>query len=131
MVEVVIATWVLTIVAVGLFGAFSFGFATIRIAEEDLGADRIMVQKLETLRVYDWSKITSGYIPTNLIAASGTNGGPAYDVAIAIDPAPLMESYTNDLRQVTVSLSWNSGGLTRRRSMTTLVSRNGIQTYKP
>ena len=131
MVEVVIATWVLTIVAVGLFGAFSFGFATIRIAEEDLGADRIMVQKLETLRVYDWSKITSGYIPTNLIASSGTNGGPAYDVAIAIDPAPLMESYTNDLRQVTVSLSWNSGGLTRRRSMTTLVSRNGIQTYKP
>jgi prepilin-type N-terminal cleavage/methylation domain-containing protein len=131
LVEVMIATLILTLGVVGLYGAYSFGFATIKIAQEDLGADRIMVQRLETLRVYDWSRITNNYIPTNLTASLGTNGGIVYQVEMAIDPAPLTESYSNTLRQVTVSSSWDSGGVTRHRSMTTLVSQNGIQTYKP
>ena len=119
-----VATLILTLVFVGLYGAFSFGFATVRIAQEDLGADRVMVQKLETLRMYDWSKITSGYILTNSTVSF-------YDVDMAINPAPLSESYSNSLRQVSVSASWISGGVPRRRSMTTLVSQNGIETFKP
>ena len=131
LVEVLVAILALTMVSLGLYGAFSFGFATVKIAQEDLGADQIMVQKLETLRVYDWSKISSAYIPTNQTASFGTNGGIIYDVAMAIGPAPLSTSYSSTLRQVTVNLSWYSGGVTRHRSMTTLVSSNGIQTYKP
>jgi hypothetical protein len=129
LVEVLFATMALTMVVVGLYGSFSFGFATIKIAQEDLGADQLMVQKLETLRTYDWSKITSGYIPTNTVVR--TNAGTVYDVTVAIDPAPLAASYSSSLRQVTVSLLWYSGGVPRHRSMTTLVSQNGIQTYKP
>lgn len=129
LIEVMFATVALTMVVTGLYGAFSFGFATVKIAQEDLGADQMMVQKLETLRVYDWSKITGGYVPTT--PSLRTNGGTIYSLSMAIDPAPLTESYSNSLRQATISVAWVSGGVTRRRSMTTLVSQNGIETYKP
>jgi Tfp pilus assembly protein PilV len=131
LIEVMISTGLLTMVVVGLYGSFSFGFGTIKASREDLGAEQIMLQKLETLRIYDWSKITSGYIPTNLTFSYGTNGDTVYDVSIAIAPVPLSVSYSNSLRQVTVSSSWTSGRVAHHRSMTTLASQNGIQTYKP
>ncbi len=123
--------WLLMVVGVGLFGAFSFGFSTIKISQEDVRASQILLQKLETLRVYDWSKITNSYFPTNFTVNYSTNGGVTYDGAIAIDPVPMAESYSNTLRQVTVSLYWVSTGVPRYRVVTTLVSQNGIQTYKP
>jgi hypothetical protein len=123
--------WLLTLVVVGLFGAFSFGFSTIKISQEDERASQILLQKLETLRVYDWSKITNSSFPTNFTVNYSTNGGVAYDVTVAVDPVPMAESYSNTLRQVTVSLSWVSTGVPRYRVVTTLVSQNGIQTYKP
>ena len=131
LVETVIAMLLLTSVLVTLYAAFSFGFGTIKLTQEDLLADQILVQKLETLRVYDWSKITNGYIPTDLTISFSTNAGVGYDVAIEVTPAPVTESYGDTLRQVTVSLSWESGGALRNRSMTTFVSKDGLQTYKP
>jgi hypothetical protein len=119
--------WLLMVVVVGLLGAFSFGFSTIKISQEDARASQILLQKLETLRVYDWSKITNGYFPRNFPV---TNGGIVYNGAIAIAPLPSAESYSNTLRQVTVSLSWVSTGVPRYRVVTTLVSQSGIQTYK-
>src|SRR3954466_2729084 len=105
-IEVIVAMWLLTFVVVALYGAFSFGFSTIKLTQEDLRASQILLQKLETLRIYDWSKITNGYMPTNFTAAYSTNGGVVYNGAIAINPVPMAESYSNTLRQVTVSLSW-------------------------
>jgi Tfp pilus assembly protein PilV len=131
LVEVLVSMLVLMMVVVGLFGAFSFGFSTIKISQEDVRASQILLQKLETLRIYDWSKITNAYFPTNFIVNYSTNGGVVYDGAIAINPVPAAESYSNSLRQVTVSLSWVSTGVPRHRVVTTLVSENGIQTYKP
>ena len=132
LVETMVATLLLTSSLVALYAAFSFGFGTIKLSREDLRADQILVQKLETLRVYDWSKITNGYIPTDLTASFSTDGGGVtYDVAAAVTPAPVIESYSHTLRQVTVSLSWVSGRVLRNRSMTTFVSQYGLQTYKP
>ena len=118
-----------------LYTTFSFGFATVALSQENLRADQILVQKLETLRIYDWSKIDSSFIPatfTNSFSTSGgTNRGVTYDGSITITPAPVTESYSNTLRQVTVSLAWVSGGVPRSRSLTTFVSQNGIQTFQP
>lgn len=127
---------ILTFVVVSLYAAFSVGFASIKFAREDLRADQILVQKLETLRAYDWSKLTNGYVLTNSIAAFSDEGGIEYGVNMSITPAPVTESYSNTLLQVTASVFWNSGGgfgsgVTNLRSMTTLVSQNGLQTYKP
>ena len=131
LVETVIATLLLTSALVALYAAFSFGFGTLKLSQEDLRAGQILVQKLETLRVYDWSKITNGYIPTDLSASFSTNGGVTYDVGVKVTPAPVIESYHDTLRRVTVSVSWESGGVLRNRSMTTFVSKDGLQTYKP
>jgi len=134
-IEVLVAAALLGFLVFSLYTTFSFGFATVALSQENLRADQILVQKLETLRVYDWSKIDSSYIPTNFTSSFSTSGttnrGVTYTGAIAITPAPVTESYSNTLRQVTVSLAWVSGGVPRSRSLTTFVSQNGIQTYKP
>jgi Tfp pilus assembly protein PilV len=134
LIEILVAGALLAFVVFSLYSAFSFGFTTIRVTQENLRADQILVQKLETLRMYDWSKISSSYIPASFTAtysSGGSNQGVTYAGAISIVPAPLTESYSNTLRQVTVTLSWLSGGVPRTRSMTTFVAQNGIQTYKP
>lgn len=129
--ETVVATLLLTLAIVALYAAFAFGFGTMKLCQEDLRAGQILVQKLETLRVYEWSKLTNGYLPTELTASFSTDGGVSYDVAIEVARAPVAESYSDTLRQVTVSLAWESGGALRNRAMTTFVSQDGLQTYKP
>jgi hypothetical protein len=131
LVENMVASALLGFILMALYGAFSFGFGTIKVSQEDLRAGQVLLQKLETIRVYDWNKITSGYVPTNFTADFSSSGGVIYNGTIEIDPVALTQSYSNTLREVTVSLWWDSAGVTRRRSMTTLVSQNGIQTYKP
>ena len=133
LVEVLIASGLLAFLVFSLYTAFSFGFATIKVTQESIRADQILVQKMETLRMYDWSKVNSSYIPTTFTAtySSGSKPGVTYDGTISVAAAPVTESYSNTLRQVTVAVSWNSGGVPRNRSMTTFVSQNGIYNYKP
>jgi type II secretory pathway pseudopilin PulG len=134
LVEVVIGAAIVAFTMVALYGAFSFGFSTIKLSQEELRADQILVQKLETLRVYDWTNIINNYLPTNFTGYYSTNGGITYDGSLSVTPfvpSAASETYTDSLRQVTVSVDWISGGVPRARSMTTLVSQYGIQTYKP
>ena len=135
LIEVLMAFGMLAFIAFALFAAFSFGFKTIKVSQEDVRADQILVQKLETLRVYHWSKIfTNGYLPTSFSDYSTNSGigqGVTYTGAIAVSSFPANgESYSNSLRQVTVTLGWVSGGVPRQRSMSTFVSQYGIQTYR-
>jgi|ERR1051326_2870941 hypothetical protein len=135
LVEVLVGAGILGFTVVTLYGAFSFGFTTIRLSQEEVRADQLLVQKLETLRVYDWSKITNHFLPTRFGTSFASDGtGVSYDGWLSVTPfvpSAANESYSNTLRQVTVSLEWVSGGIQRTRSMSTLVSQHGIQTYKP
>ena len=134
-IEIMVAGGLLGFMVFSVYTAFSFGFTTIALSQENLRADQILVQKLETLRIYDWAKLNSGYIPSSFTNSFSTNGGMAqgvtYTGTVSIAPVPLTESYSNTLRQVTVTLGWTSGGIARTRSMSTFVSQYGIQTYKP
>jgi hypothetical protein len=134
LVELIVGAAILALTVVALYGAFSFGFSTIKISQEDVRADQILVQKLETLRIYNWTNVINNYVPTNFTAYYSTNGGITYDGSLSITPfvpTTANETYTDSLRQVTVSVGWISGGVPRTRSMTTLVSQYGIQTFKP
>jgi hypothetical protein len=127
---------ILGITVAALCGAFSFGFRTIKLSQEDVRADQILMQKLESIRVYDWSKMNNTYILpnfTNSFSTTNSVHGVTYNGVLTIAPfgPSTGESYTNTLRQVTASISWVSDGLSHTRTMTTLVSQNGIQTYKP
>lgn len=134
LIEIMIAGGLLAFFVFSIYTAFSFGFATIKVSQESVRADQILVQKMETLRMYDWNKVNSGFIPTNFtttLTTSGGGSGITYNGTISIDPAPVSESYSDTLRQVTATLTWVSSGVPRARSITTFVSQNGIQNYKP
>lgn len=135
-VEAMVGFLILGITIAALCGGFSFGFNSIKLSQEDVRADQILVQKLETLRLYDWSKVTNNsYLPTNFIAyysSSNAVHGVTYTGTVSVTSfVPTGESYSNTLRQVTATLSWFSENQPHKRTMTTLVSQNGLLTYKP
>lgn len=134
-VEVLVAIAVLGIMFVSLYTGFSAGFAIIKLARENLRATQILQEKMETIRLYTWDQInTPGFIPTNFVEnyySSSTNdtSGLLYTGYVAIAEAPFTESYKGDLREVKVSIEWHSSGVNRKREMTTLVTRHGLQDY--
>jgi hypothetical protein len=63
--------------------------------------------------------------------SNGTNGsaGLAYTGRVTIAKAPILQSYSNDLKTVTIDLQWVSADVLRRRQVQTYVTRNGLQNY--
>jgi hypothetical protein len=128
---------ILGITVAALCGGFSFGFNSIKLSQEEVRADQILVQKLEALRIYQFTNVTSAYIPTNFTAYYSTSNavhGVTYNGTMRISPfAPSSaapEGYSNTLKQVTASISWFSGGMNHTRTMMTLVSTNGLCNFK-
>ncbi len=137
LIEVMVGTALAAIVFVSLYLGFSGGFGVIQLSRENLRATQIMQDRMETIRLYNWDQITSnGFIPAAFTApfyatnASATNAeGLIYHGTLTITNAPLSESYSTNLRMVTVKLVWTNGVVARRREMKTFVSRYGIQNY--
>jgi type II secretory pathway pseudopilin PulG len=135
LIETMVAFFILAIVVFSLYAALSFGFTTIRLAQENVRADQILTEKMETIRVYHWSKVfTPGYLPQTFQASYSQSGGTnLYNGFIAVTSFPASaanESYADSLRQVTITVNWVSGGMSRSRSLTSFVSQYGLQTYK-
>jgi prepilin-type N-terminal cleavage/methylation domain-containing protein len=137
MIELLVAMAVLGIMFISLYSGFSAGFAIIQLARENLRATQILQEKMETIRLYTWDQInTAGFIPTTFkenFYAVGTNtnnaAGLIYTGSVTIAQAPLVASYSNDLKSVNIRVRWASAGVERTREMTTLVTRNGLQNY--
>jgi type II secretory pathway pseudopilin PulG len=133
--EVLVSIAVLGIMFVSLYTGMSMGFAVIQLARENLRATQILQEKLETIRLYTWDQInTAGFVPTNFVDrfyATSTNdtGSLLYTGAVKIVTAPIDESYSNEIRQINIQVSWASGGVARKREMSTLVTRDGLQRY--
>jgi hypothetical protein len=132
LVEALLATGLLALIIGTLYGAFSFGFRVIQVSQEDMRADQVLLERLESLRVYDWSRVTNHFIPGSFSAYYNNNtNGLSYAGTIVVTNTTFSESYAGTLRQVNASVTWVSGGVSRRRTMSTFVSQNGICTYKP
>jgi hypothetical protein len=107
----------------------------VQLARENLRATQIMEEKMETIRLYRWDQINqAGFVPTNFTQPfyppNVTNtSSVTFTGVVTIAAAPFTEYYTDDLAQVTVNLSWVSSKVLRKRSMTTVVARNGLQQY--
>ena len=133
--EMVIAMAIVGVSAIALLSGISSGMLTMRMARENVRATQIMVERTETLRLYSWDQLTT----TNFIQTSftesydsmNTNGGtgPTYSGTVTIAPVPMTTAYSGEMKQVTVSLNWTTGGINRNRSFTTFVARNGLQNY--
>lgn len=130
-----------TLVAMALLGIMTIAALTtishavfnVRMAQENDRATQILIEKTESIRLYNWDQISSnGFIPTNFTIAydpESTNLGTLYNGTMAIDSASTGTSYSNDLKSITVRISWQTGALQRRRELTTYVSRYGLEDY--
>jgi prepilin-type N-terminal cleavage/methylation domain-containing protein len=134
LVEVMAGSAVLGIMTVGFMGALSSGFAVVRLTQEESRATQILQEKMEIIRLYSWDQInTPGYVPTNFIASFATvnsnNIGVSYTGLVNIAAAPISEAYVDNLRLVTVQLTWSSGNALRHRDVSSFVSKYGLQNY--
>ena len=122
-------------VAAALLSGFTGGFFTMQLARENQRATQIILEKTETIRLYNWDQVnTPGFIPATFTATydpQGTNGANQiiYNGTLTIANAAINASYSNDMRQVTINLAWKTGSVDRSRSYTTFIGRNGIQDY--
>jgi type II secretory pathway pseudopilin PulG len=118
-----------------LFSGFTSGFFTMQMARENLRATQIMLERVETIRLYSWDQVTEpGYVtpaftaPYDPEAASGQQG-LVYTGTIRILPCDVPSSYAGDMRKVVVTLNWKTGRLQRNREFTSYISRFGMQDY--
>lgn len=134
LVEAMVAAGILGLVIVALFAGVTMCFSTVQLSRENVRATQIMQDKMESIRLYNWDQINAaGFVPATFIEphypGGSTNSGVVYSGTLKIEPAPITESYSNDLRSVTVAVNWTSDGVLRTRDMQTYVSRYGLQNY--
>ena len=138
LVEVLVASAIAGLVMLAFMGGFSMSFRGIQLDRENSRAAQILLEKTELVRLYNWDQITGNdtniYVPLTFSApyypgTNNSNGGFSFSGTVTITNAPVTENYSNDLRSVTVGVTWTSGGVQRSRTMSTLVSRYGLQNY--
>lgn len=133
-VEVVAAVTILAISAAGLMGALANGFFSVQLTRENQRASQIMVERTEMARLYNWDQITApGFILTNFVSAYDpqdiNGGGLYYTGTVQVAPVPFAANYATNMRRLTVSINWNTRGIARQRSITTLLGKDGLQNY--
>ena len=119
-----------------LYAGLAFGFKVIKMTRENTRATQIMLEKMETIRLYSWSQITNaGFVPTNPItvpyyAVGATNNSLMYTAQTFIANSDLGTGYADKMRKITVRVDWTPLGKTNRtRIMTTYVAKGGLQNY--
>ena len=133
MMEVLVAMGVVAILIIALFNAIASSTNMVRSCQENETVTQILSDKLDTIRLYNWTQIESGsFIPRTFVVGidpSASNSIPYYTGTVTIAQAPLTEVYRSNLLQVTVSVDWVSGSRPQNRSMTTFVAKYGLQSY--
>jgi prepilin-type N-terminal cleavage/methylation domain-containing protein len=143
--EVMIAVFLISVMMVSLYAGFWSGFAIAKMSRENLRATQILVQKLETVRIYNWSQINN---PTNFLKTtfvdyynpSGTNDntyGTYYKGVVSVTtPTNLPSAYNTKMREISVKVFWtnylqkpNTNVIVRSREMKTHYARYGMQDY--
>lgn len=139
MVEVVVATVIIAIAGAGVITSIQYGLYIMQLARENARASQIMLERLETVRLYNWTEVTNaGYVPSTFTdvydpQASTNLQGTVYNGTLTVSNPVFTgttPSYSSDMRQFTVTLQWNTGGkVSHTRSLTTYVSKDGMQNY--
>lgn len=133
--ETVIGMGVVGVLFVTLYSGLTSGLSNVRMARENVRATQIMAEKLDALRLYSWDKIVKldgapvEFKTSYNSTSSNSSPGFTYAGTVTVTAAPVSDAYKDNMRQVTVALSWTSGSLQRQRSMTTLIAKDGMQNY--
>jgi len=140
LVEVMMAIVIISVVFASIFSGMSMGLSVTQLSRENLRATQIMLDKMEGVRLYNWAQVndssflisgfTNAFFETNNIGLSTAQGnGVNYTGTVAVAVCPFNNSYSTNMRQVTVTVNWTSGNIPRTRTMSTYVSMMGLQNY--
>jgi type II secretory pathway pseudopilin PulG len=136
MVEVLMAIFVFAVMSVSLMGSFSYGFFVMQLVRENQRATQIMLEKIETIRLYSWDQVlTPGFIPSSfqdVYDPQKPEGaqGITYNGVVKLNPYPYNTSYAADLRKLEITITWTTiRNYTRTRSFSTFISKDGLQNY--
>ena len=136
LVETVIAVVILSIASAGIVGSINYGMFMMRLARENGRATQVMLEKLESIRLYDWDQVTAaGFVPatfTNVYDPQGgvNQQGVVYYGTMTVSNSPWATTYAAKLMQFTVTVSWTTAGkINHYRELSTLVAQNGMQPY--
>ncbi|HWQ93550.1 MAG TPA: hypothetical protein VN673_17940 [Clostridia bacterium] len=136
--ETMVGVSLMGILFVSLYGGMSSGFALTQVARENLRATQILLERMEGVRLYNWNQLAySNWIPTTFtnwyypLTNAGESPGIMYQGTMAIKQAAMNPSatYSANLREVEVTVNWESAGIPRSRTLSTYVSLNGVQNY--
>lgn len=139
-IEVMVAVGIIGVSFAAVFASMTMGFSVTQLSRENLRATQIMLDKMEGVRLYSWSQLndstflissfTNWFYETNNIGQSNAIGnGVQYTGSVAVAAFPVTNSYSANMRMITVTVNWTSGNVARTRSMVTYSSLSGLQNY--
>ena len=116
---------------VGLYSGMIYGFKLIGMARENLQATQILEERFEGIRLYTWDQLNdSNFVtPTFRVPFYPNQSNAFFEGTVTVRVPSYSQRYTNDLRLVTVQLTWTNGTTRCSRDMSSLVARYGLQNY--
>jgi prepilin-type N-terminal cleavage/methylation domain-containing protein len=150
LIEVVIAMSVIGVTFIALYAALTSCLVSVQASREDLRATQIMVEQMDTLRLFNWDQVTDPtFSPKTLSVyydpAGATNGtgGTLYECVMTVTNGPADVAYSDDMRTVGLEITWithgslpnpkanahAAKGQLHTRTFTTSVTKNGLQAY--
>jgi len=151
LVEVVIAMSIVGVSFIALYAALTSCLVSVQSSRETLRATQIMVELMDTLRLYNWDQVNDPtFSPKNFNlyydpvgVTNGTGGGTLYDCVMTFTNGPGDVEYSDDMKAVTLEINWithgslpnpkanahATKGQLHTRTFNTLVTKNGLQTY--
>lgn len=137
LVEVLFGMLILGMVVAAVFATLGSAFNTASMSRDNLRATQILMEAAEVVRLHSWDEIQDPQFgPKQFTTYADPSGatnvagrGTLFLGTIELAPGPSDVAYRDDLRTVTIDLSWKTGRLQRHRRLVTYVTRNGIQNY--
>lgn len=147
-IEALVASCVVGVLFVSLYGGITAGFGALGSARENLRATQVLIDKMETLRLYSWTQISTfgsstSYIPSTFtesfyptgtnysdstVSTGATGSGFRYYGTVAVTNSGFNLNYSNSIKLVTITVRWTNG-VARSQSVSTYVGQYGIQNY--
>ena len=136
--EVMVAAAITLVLFVTFYATLSAGVMITQTSRENLRATQILVNRMEGIRLYTWNQLTNTallptsftekFYPDGTVADQGITYTGTVTVVIVALTSPA-SSYSNNLCQVTVNLTWQSTGPVHTRQLSTYCAKYGIQNY--
>jgi hypothetical protein len=133
--EVMVAVGVFVVMVLALYMGFAASFSVIQSARENLRATQILMQRMETVRLYTWNQLTNSTYVKPTFTDSYSPLGVTFHGSVAVTSPTHLGSptYVNNMKLVTVTVIWTNAvggaGVEHRREMVTQVAQFGLQNY--